>query len=213
MDDELKLNRFRKQDGRLLLESYGSCEVPAGCGGLVLRWVRQDAPIHVHVRTFTHAQARLSIDGTELSHGRAELTPGRHVLGVTLTGVDKPSDAVLVASIKAEHRRMPPIVPPAEQWQWRTTEPADGWDDVEGSDEGWLAAREAPAPEPRQQFHEYLISGLQDEGAIPAGIHDIPDDRPWLPARLLRELSGSDTSTKTPGTVWYRLRFDLRASA
>ena len=32
------LERFRKRSPRLLLEQYDSCEVPAGCGGVVLRW-------------------------------------------------------------------------------------------------------------------------------------------------------------------------------
>jgi hypothetical protein len=32
------LDRFRKHPGQLVLEEHGHCEVPAGCGGVVLRW-------------------------------------------------------------------------------------------------------------------------------------------------------------------------------
>ena len=41
MADEQRLNsvdRFRKKSERLVLEEHGHCEVPAGCGGVVLRW-------------------------------------------------------------------------------------------------------------------------------------------------------------------------------
>lgn len=47
-DRELKLNsisRFSKQSPRLVLEEHGHCEVPAGCGGVVLRWRGADDPI------------------------------------------------------------------------------------------------------------------------------------------------------------------------
>ncbi len=39
--DELKLNtigRFVKRSPCLALEQHNHCEVPAGCGGVVLRW-------------------------------------------------------------------------------------------------------------------------------------------------------------------------------
>jgi len=51
--DDLRLNsldRFRKSKSGLTLEVYSSCEVPAGCGGAVLRWRRPGAPIMVCVR-------------------------------------------------------------------------------------------------------------------------------------------------------------------
>jgi hypothetical protein len=40
MSGEQRLNsldRFRKQPGRLVLEEHSHCQVPAGCGGGVLR--------------------------------------------------------------------------------------------------------------------------------------------------------------------------------
>ena len=49
-DRELKLNsisRSSKQSPRLVLEEHGHCEVPAGCGGVVLRWRGHDDPIPV----------------------------------------------------------------------------------------------------------------------------------------------------------------------
>ena len=34
-----KLHRFAKHSPRLVLHEYSHCEVPAGCGGVVLRWL------------------------------------------------------------------------------------------------------------------------------------------------------------------------------
>ena len=48
-DDDLRVNtlhRFAKHSPTLILHEYSSCEVPAGCGGVVMRWIApdQDAP-------------------------------------------------------------------------------------------------------------------------------------------------------------------------
>ena len=40
-----ELERFRKTSSRLALEAHSHCEVPAGCGGVVLRWTRPGAPL------------------------------------------------------------------------------------------------------------------------------------------------------------------------
>src|SRR5262245_40424789 len=53
-DRDLKLNslsRYSKQSPRLVLEEYGHCEVPAGCGGAVLRCRQPDEPIPMTIRT------------------------------------------------------------------------------------------------------------------------------------------------------------------
>lgn len=47
-EQELKLNgisRYSKRSPRLVLEEYGHCEVPAGCGGVVLRWRKPNQPV------------------------------------------------------------------------------------------------------------------------------------------------------------------------
>src|SRR5687768_6072864 len=55
-DHDLKLNglsRYAKESPRLVLEEYGHCEVPAGCGGVVLRWRNPDQPIPMVVHSFS----------------------------------------------------------------------------------------------------------------------------------------------------------------
>jgi hypothetical protein len=48
MNADLSLNsidRYRKRSNRLILEEHRSCELPAGCGGVVLRWGRVGIPL------------------------------------------------------------------------------------------------------------------------------------------------------------------------
>jgi len=85
-DDDLRLNtlyRFAKRSPRLVLEEHGHCEVPAGCGGVVLRWVGRDAAVFViaNVSCPTPREERPAIwlDGKRLEGSRVELTAGTHV--------------------------------------------------------------------------------------------------------------------------------------
>src|SRR5262245_31746736 len=83
-NDDLRLNslgRFRKSTSRLTLEAYSSCEVPAGCGGVVLRWRRSGAPILVSF--FAHGDGKVIgcfLDGEPLHQQRTLVQQGTHVL-------------------------------------------------------------------------------------------------------------------------------------
>jgi hypothetical protein len=99
MSSEQRLNtldRFRKHPGRLVLEEYSHCEVPAGCGGAVLRWRNPLAtlPFTVHL----HPAAACYIDGKAPQTSRVDLAPGPHALALVLTRVE-PSTALLLAAV------------------------------------------------------------------------------------------------------------------
>src|SRR5262245_25722640 len=92
MSDAPRLNsldRFRKHPGRLVLEEHGHCEVPAGCGGVVLRWRNPLAAVPITLRLYTPVPAVMSIDGREVSTSRVDLSPGRHVLALRLDDADR----------------------------------------------------------------------------------------------------------------------------
>jgi len=59
------LGRFRKQPGRLVLEEHSHCEVPTGCGGVVLRWRNPHAVLPVTMHLYTPVRATLLVDGKE----------------------------------------------------------------------------------------------------------------------------------------------------
>jgi hypothetical protein len=89
--DDLRLNtlnRFAKRSPRLALEEHGHCEVPAGCGGVVLRWASRDAGVfvvaYVSCPTPRGQRTTLYVDGRPLEASRVELAAGTHLLAVRL---------------------------------------------------------------------------------------------------------------------------------
>jgi len=78
------LDRFRKQPGRLVLEAHGHCEIPAGCGGVVLRWRNPQSAVHVVVHVYTPIAGEVRFDGQPLEWSRIDLAPGRHLLTVAV---------------------------------------------------------------------------------------------------------------------------------
>lgn len=84
-DDDLRINtlhRFAKHSPRLTLQEYSHCEVPAGCGGVVLRWVDPSLGPCVRVRVVGIGTVETWMDGRRLIGDRVPLGPGRHVLAL-----------------------------------------------------------------------------------------------------------------------------------
>ena len=77
-DDELRLNtveRFSKHSTRLVLEEHGHCEVPAGCGGVVLQWRDPQAGLPVIVGLIgSVGRGEVFVDGEALSQQRVVLS-------------------------------------------------------------------------------------------------------------------------------------------
>src|SRR5262245_48240254 len=82
------LDRFRKQAGRLVLEEYSHCEVPAGCGGVVLRWRNPHAAVPFNAHLYAPVQRALFLDGATPATSRIDLAPGQHVLAIAIENVD-----------------------------------------------------------------------------------------------------------------------------
>lgn len=126
MADDLQLNsleRFRKHSQKLILEEHGHCEVPAGCGGVVLRWRNPDEGIPVFFLGAFPARSRIYVDGTEIESARTTLQPGDHFLAVELTQIDD-NDRLFVWSTQLDSpdfQRRDIIIPGA------STSSADGW--------------------------------------------------------------------------------------
>src|SRR5438067_610618 len=57
------LDRYRKRSARLVLEEHGSSVVPAGCGGVVLRWRNPQQTVPLVVYLYSPGQAQLFLDG------------------------------------------------------------------------------------------------------------------------------------------------------
>ena len=201
-DEALRLNtlhRFRKHSPRLLLEEYSHCEVPAGCGGVVLRWVDPGMGTPAIVRSYVQAQIALWLDGAPLDSGRVDLRAGVHTLALELTKIVPPSHtrlasllrrrrpaALLLSIVRAlarDHAAATPLVLLTSQVgrAWRVTgeQPPDGWTAPEFDDSAWPVAQPA---ELDAELHEpWRAQQLQGHGALPIAL---PPDRAWIRVRF-----------------------------
>lgn len=87
-DDDLRINtlhRFAKHSPRLTLQEYSHCEVPAGCGGVVLRWVDPRRGVPIRVRAIVLGETKTWLDGAPLPGGHTRIEAGTHVLAVHVT--------------------------------------------------------------------------------------------------------------------------------
>lgn len=178
------LERFRKRSPGLVLEQHSHCEVPAGCGGVVLRWrdPRAARPLCVHV--YTSGKSECWIDGEPLARGRAELAPGRHVLAIA---VERGARARLLraALLDPEGVRahgpagveVPIRVLSSADRSWKATlaPPPEGWQAPELDDSGWEALAACRMPEVRWDAPgAYQWRACEEAGASGLGFASLP---------------------------------------
>lgn len=99
-DDDLKINTLyalSKYSPGLVLEEHGHCEVPAGCGGVVLRWRDPAAGTPAVLSVACKGNVRAWLDDVEIPTGYLALRPGRRVLTLELRELSEVPSPVLVA--------------------------------------------------------------------------------------------------------------------
>lgn len=195
---ELRLNsvaRFQKRSSDLVLEEHGSCEVPAGCGGVVLRWVRRGQQQGALTLTLeTNGPFRAWIDGQAVENASVWLGVGDHALAVELTAPDS-SHACLVqgfARVRAPAGLTDRLRTRADgTWLATTVAPADdAWKEVSFvPDEGWRPLEAHGWSLPRR---EYVERWLEEEGAEPLGLASSGNGPVWVRTtfRLVLDRSG-----------------------
>jgi hypothetical protein len=221
------LSRFRKQPGRLVLEEHDHCEVPAGCGGVVLRWRSPLAAVPVTLRLYTPVPAAAcAIDGEPVRTGRVDLTPGTHALAVHLKDVELSAGLLMGTAThdpKRYQRTAPAEVvePPfqlltAADGTWKFTldePPADAWQRPAFDDGSWPALVQAPTPKLDWKDHgSYECRTCADAGAVCLGLPSPGgpgESLPWW-QRLLRARPGK-TVPLGKGSVWIRKEFVIPA--
>jgi hypothetical protein len=191
-DEALRLNtlhRFRKHSPRLLLEEYSHCEVPAGCGGVVLRWIDRDAGTPALMRTVVEAQITAWIDGAQLDSGRVDLRAGVHTLALELTQIEpRTGPAPLLLAIV---RTLPGDELDEEEgvvllrsqvgraWRVLGEQPPAGWTAIEFDDSQWPVA--GPAELDAKQRESWRVQQIQRRGAVPIAL---PPERAWVRVRF-----------------------------
>jgi hypothetical protein len=186
-DRELKLNsisRYAKGSSRLVLEEHGHCEVPAGCGGVVLRWRNQNQSLPVEMWVHTNGEREFFLDGAHPSSGRPLLSYGEHVLAFRISGFDPQSGLLMFAGfydekemvhVELSHRigeRIYILSVVDGSWKYSLVEPFDDtWKVIEFDDSTWAAMVAKPIPEPSEKDRGwYAYKKLTDFGAQGLGI-------------------------------------------
>jgi hypothetical protein len=187
VDRELELNsldRYVKSSPRYVLEEHSHCEVPAGCGGVVLRWRDRftSIPVELAVAVAGEAEVEVRVDNEKPPSIRPLLPPGRHVLMVAV----EPGSTMLAWVTSPDVEGPLLWTPgPAGAWRFTTDEPAPAaWTDPDLDVSSWPVA--VPAAVPEETGTRYSVRRLTDKGAgavaapdaVPAvwyrGVFDVP---------------------------------------
>jgi hypothetical protein len=172
------LDRFRKQPGKLILEQHGHCEVPAGCGGVVLRWRNPHALVPFVVYVYSPVPTTCFLDGEPLRAARFDLAPGPHVVGFVLenvvlagwllmfAGVHDPKDYNTRLAPEVSEAGLKVLSKPDGTWKYSLAEPPEDWARLTFDDRGWSALEKAPTPVlSHQDRGHYACAHCVDLGA------------------------------------------------
>ena len=143
-DDDLRINtlhRFAKHSPKLVLHEYSHCEVPAGCGGVVLRWIdpREGFPASFRLEA-PAAGGALWVDGKPLASSQSLLRPGHRAFALHIKRRE-PLAQPFSVSIEFDPG---PIVPIADA-VCSLTLPPEGWTAPSFDDRRWQPAPRASA--------------------------------------------------------------------
>lgn len=178
-EDDLLLNslsRFAKKSPRLTLEEHGHCEVPAGCGGVVLRWFDARSSVPVILSFWAAGEAETFLDGEPVTSARPILRFGNHVLAIHLTGIATDGAAFAFAAARDSSVKYDATLRETgggfrlvscEDGAWKCTTRApdgDGWKRAEGSEAGWEGMVRADIHAPGD-LSRWILDTLEKAGA------------------------------------------------
>lgn len=140
-DDDLRINtlhRFEKHSPRLILHEYSHCEVPAGCGGVVLRWIdaAKGWPAQVQL-LIAHGSGTVWLDGVELASSFVQLRPGRRTIGIRLSREQPQPRPFKLVAFYDDRRERDVVAGGAPRWRCSTAAPPDGWAEPAFEDAHW----------------------------------------------------------------------------
>lgn len=203
--DNLRLNSlaryskpYSKRSSRYVLESHSHCEVPAGCGGAVLRWRNPRRAIPLLIHLFAPGEVHMLLNGAPLTSARPLIPYGEHVLAWKINGINSAAFAFVCSistSDKSYRVQETPLTgqslailsAPDTTWRYTLAEPPESWMQVDFDDSAWpVLVKVKLSEEPQEKT--YQLSVLLDKGALPLGFRGDLD---------------KDT------TIWIRRRFTL----
>ena len=194
MSDELELNsieRFSKKSKRLILEELSSCEVPAGCGGVVLRWFSPDQGLSVGVRIHHYGgEIAFYCNGDSMPKGCANIPFGPGLLAIQIGPRDHVFDWLCIASNhtspsqrSGDNQNITELSGSLDgSWKFTTTDPGEGWMNNDFDDATWTSLKTSTIPigtlpKEKQWRFKYLANGEYT-------IFALPQDGAWIRKRF-----------------------------
>jgi hypothetical protein len=196
--DDLNINslsRYSKKSSRYILEAQSHCEVPAGCGGVVLRWRNPKKGIPLTFRVYAGGSHNFFLDAYPLSSARPIVPFGEHVISIAISEFD-PSRVILLFAGKYEEKGAGTgyaeraaagvlhfVSAPDGSWKYSSVEPqGNSWQQVGFDDSAWTAMSErewAPDPEQKASAQSYRVEELLRMGARGLGVAGSPK-KVWI---------------------------------
>ena len=185
------LKRFAKESDRLLLEQFDSCEVPAGCGGAIIRWRNPEDGQPLVFLAVLDAEISLTVDGRPLFGCQLTVPPGDHLLGGHFTKVEKATGPLLCCAVDGVARH---IVEKREYflksaaddtWLATTTEPDPlRWTLPDYDDSQWTPLAGIPDfdPESVDEKWRWRYTGRLKDGILALEVPSAPEF--WLRKRF-----------------------------
>ncbi len=192
MEGELELNtleRFSKRSPDLVLEEHGSCEVPAGCGGVVMRWLNVSQELPVLFRLYTPGKVQVYLDGKPLESPAVRLAYGTHTLGLALEDLPDGEGAFIMS---ARRNLAAPNLPKQNLW-------------VSAADGHWWGTASPPQSE---NWHQ---PSYQPQGWSPlqeTSLAETPDNR-WVLRSLIESQACALGLAGGGSRLWARRQFEL----
>ncbi len=184
------LSRYSKQSSRLILEEHGHCEVPAGCGGVVLRWNNphhQSIPFRMIFHTY--GEIEFLLDGKQPSSSQPFLSYGEHVLALhisqSLTSQLQSKHGLLMFAgfydeskmdVNAKKQKSIYVLSaPDTTWKYSLSKPTDdSWQNSEFDDSDWIPMELKSLPEPdKNEMGYYRFGELKQLGAQGLGVKNV----------------------------------------
>jgi len=130
------LPRHSKTSPHLILEEHGHCEVPAGCGGVVLRWRNPNDGIPLQIWLYAAGKSELFLDGITPSSGRPIVPWGGHLWSLAISEINPERAALMFAAFYDEGKSRIKITGPSVEpvailskpdgtWRYTVSEPSD----------------------------------------------------------------------------------------
>jgi hypothetical protein len=181
------LSRFSKKSNHFILETQSHCEVPAGCGGVVLRWRNSKQGIPITFRIYAIGPYQVFLDGQPLLSARPLISFGEHVISIVVSEI-KPNELVLLFAAKYEEKGAGKdykaraaaevlhfLSAPDSLWKHSLVEPqGNSWQQPGFDDSGWSAmlardwtlVSDQPATAQSYQARELLCMGARGLGVL-----------------------------------------------